>query len=379
MRLGGALALLWLTAATARAEPTPITVAPFSGRCFDAARLAERVRARLDVPVAVGAPPRGSHQEVHVTERGEAITVEVTARDGRGDVVGSARRVVPAGTDCATALELTSLIVARAALPLSFESTGDSRPSTARHQGAHRAPSPPPASPAQEPEPEPAAPSATAPPTAPAAPTAPPPPPPPPRIIVRIVRPPPPRPEPGTIVLRTRGPDRAWVGELAAAAYGAFPLDGTGGDVPGGELAIGLRHRRFGLALRGAVEGGNTIAATSPAGPIALELRRAAITLEAHADVPVRVVAMRFVVGPSLPLWTVRPRGLPHPRPSVIVSAAVSARLLYHLDLGRFFLTAGIDASVALVREQLAVTGVGTLARTPIVQIGPILGLGVSL
>ena len=141
-----ALALaLW--AATAHAEPVPIAIAPFTGRCFHAAALAERVRAHVDSTVTVGAPPRGSRQEVRVVERPGEIEVQVTACDG-SVVVGSAQglsknarqpssqatvapkkgrpiydcstllqRTIP-DDDCATALEVAALIVARAALPL---------------------------------------------------------------------------------------------------------------------------------------------------------------------------------------------------------------------------------------------------------------------
>src|SRR6185437_4139816 len=128
MRLGLAVALALAAAtATARAESVPIAIAPFSGRCFDAATLAERVRAHVDGPVTVGAPPRGvSRQEVRVADHAGSVTVQVIARDARNAVVGSARHMVPAD-DCAAALEVTSLILARAALPLSTESPVETR------------------------------------------------------------------------------------------------------------------------------------------------------------------------------------------------------------------------------------------------------------
>src|SRR5262245_55726334 len=102
MRLALA-ALILAASATALAEPVPITVAPFSGRGFDAATLAERVRARVEAPVRVGAEPRGSHQFVRVSEDRAHVRIDFTARDERGGVVGSAHRVVPLD-DCATAL-----------------------------------------------------------------------------------------------------------------------------------------------------------------------------------------------------------------------------------------------------------------------------------
>src|SRR5947207_2007655 len=105
MRLVAALALLVALPATAHADPVPITVAPFAGRCFDAAALAERVRARVDAPVHIGQAARGTHQYVRVSEGAGNLRIDFTARDERGQVVGSAHRVVPDG-DCAAALDV---------------------------------------------------------------------------------------------------------------------------------------------------------------------------------------------------------------------------------------------------------------------------------
>src|SRR5258705_13759983 len=124
MRLCAALALIVAWPATALADPVPITVAPFAGRCFDAAALAERVRARVDAPVRIGEAPRGSHQYVRVSEGAGQVRIDFTARDERGQVVGSTHRVVP-DDDCAAALDVAALIVARAALPLTTEPTAD--------------------------------------------------------------------------------------------------------------------------------------------------------------------------------------------------------------------------------------------------------------
>src|SRR6059058_5010990 len=145
MRLACALALVvGVAAASARAESVPIAVTPFSARCFDAATLAERVRAHVDGAVSVGAPPRGAgHQEVRVSERDGSLTVQVTARDARGQVVGSAHRVVPAD-DCGAALEVAALIVARAALPLNWQPSAINRQPAAKHRAATTATASPP-------------------------------------------------------------------------------------------------------------------------------------------------------------------------------------------------------------------------------------------
>jgi hypothetical protein len=182
---------------------------------------------------------------------------------------------------------------------------------------------------------------------------------------------------PGAVLLRLRGPEQRWVGELWTALYGAFALDGDGRDEPAGELALGLRRGRFGLALRGDVEGSFSVAAPNSA--ITLEVRRAQLALEAHADVRLPVGAVRFVLGPTLPLWSARPSGIPHPATTVVASVGLTARALYRLDLGRVFVTAGATVDLAFVREELTLTGVGRIARTPLVEVGPILGFGVNL
>lgn len=358
MRIGIALALL-ATTAVARAESVPIAIAPFSARCFDAAALAERVRTHVDSAVTVGAPARGaSHQEVRVADHAGTLTVQVTARDAKNAVVGSARHMVPAD-DCAAALEVTSLIVARAALPL-----------TAVEPRAHPKPKPttppPPATetPPEEPPPQP------------------PPPAPKPQVIIIekpvLVPTPTPAPiPPGSVMLRLRPPDKRVIVELSAAVYGAFAIDGNGADEPAGELALGIRRGRFGAALRGDVEGVFTVDSAQPG--IALDIRRAQLALEAHADIPIRVGALRFVVGPTLPLWSARPTGVAHPTTHVIVSAGLTARVLYHLDIGRVFVTAGVTFDAAFLREELSITGVGPIARTPLFEAGPILGFGVNL
>src|SRR5437016_4137644 len=228
MRSAVALALV-LVATGARADgPVPIAVHPFSGRCFNAAQLAERVRARVgETPVTVGAPPRGSRQEVRVAERADDITVEVTARDGRGQIVSSARRIVPAD-DCATALEVAGLIVARAAMPLNWREPPAEAPPHAKHPAAtsqaqnqtqqnqqtqnQTQQNQPPANQTQQNQSlhnelregrQPLVPSPLPPRAFPSGPGP----------DLRAVHGPPAR-EPGTVVLRVRGPNRRWVGEL---------------------------------------------------------------------------------------------------------------------------------------------------------------------
>ncbi|HEX9104746.1 MAG TPA: hypothetical protein VF997_21190, partial [Polyangia bacterium] len=109
------------------------------------------------------------------------------------------------------------------------------------------------------------------------------------------------------------------------------------------------------------------------------DIRRAQLAVEAHADVPLRVGALRFVVGPTMPLWSARPVGVAHPATHVIVSVGVTARLLYRLDIGRVFLIGGVTFDAALWREELTLTGIGPIAHTPLFEAGPILGFGVNL
>jgi hypothetical protein len=390
MRLA-ALVVVCAAAATAHAEGVPIVVAPFSGRCFDAARLAERVRAQVGDELTVVVAPTtavrgGSYQEVSVRERDGAVTVTVVARDPHGRLVGRAERLVPSEVDCPTALSIAALMVARAALPLTWREPPAPTASPSPRPAA--APAPPP-TPAPAPSP-PSPPPATAPVRPPPSPSPP--------IIVGAARattsPPtsgvptraspapartaPAAPELPALVLRA--PARPFAGELAVAAYGAFALDGPGAaHAPGGELAAGFRHRRFGAAVRAAVENSWSASATSGAGDIRLDIRRVTVGLEAHADLALRVGVLRFAAGPTLPLYLVRATGIPHPRTSIVTSAGATARVLYHLDLGRVFLSAGVTCEVGFIREELTVTGAGRVARPPLVTLGPLLALGVSL
>jgi hypothetical protein len=184
----------------------------------------------------------------------------------------------------------------------------------------------------------------------------------------------------GPPALVFRAPPRPVAAELALAAYGAFALDGPrAAHAPGGELAVGFRHHRFGAAARAAVDNSWTATTASAAGPLALDIRRVTVALEAHADVPLPVGALRFAAGPTLPLYIVHATGVPHPHTSVVPSAGATARVLYHLDLGRVFLTAGISCDVGFIREELTVAGAGTVARPPLVTLGPLLALGFSL
>jgi hypothetical protein len=172
------------------------------------------------------------------------------------------------------------------------------------------------------------------------------------------------------------------VGELDAAVYGAFNLD-SGTNQPGGELAIGfrraLRKGSIGVSARGTVERDWTASAQSAAGPIALDLQRFTVGLELHGDLPVRVGAVRFVVGPELPLWRIVATGLPHPHTSLVTSFSVAARILYRLDVGRLFMQGGVVFSVAPESEDLSITGVGVIAHTPRLMLGPMLAIGVNL
>src|SRR5581483_3344960 len=114
--------MLGLAALAEAGEPqvVPVAIQPFHGRCFDDQALAERVRARLpaEVPVTVGRAPKGPHQTVRVAGDEKTVVVQVTARNGARQVVGTDRRVLPAEGECGALLEMTALIVARAATPL---------------------------------------------------------------------------------------------------------------------------------------------------------------------------------------------------------------------------------------------------------------------
>src|SRR5258706_11100201 len=119
MRVGTLIVALGLATVARGEEPTPVVIAPFRPRCFDAARLAERVRARLPgAPVSVGTASPGDRQVVRVEEAGATVTVEVTSQAADGRVAGSERRRLPADEECDVLVETAALIVARAATPL---------------------------------------------------------------------------------------------------------------------------------------------------------------------------------------------------------------------------------------------------------------------
>jgi hypothetical protein len=394
-----AVALALMSTAVAHGDgAAPIVVRPFSTRCFDAAKLAAQVRARVgDVPVDVGGASGGGRQEVRVAEHAGGISVEVTARDGNGRIVGSSKRIVPAD-DCATALDIAGLIVARAAMPLNWRDVPEPRPrpkndraaleKAAAEKAAEKAAADRAAAEKAAAEKAAAERAATekaerdaaaqraaaererfASETAAAEAEA---------REARAAAARASRREPGTIVLRMRPPARRWLGELSAAVYGSFGLDG-GSDQPGGELAAGFARGRFGAEARGSVDRDYPVAASSEAGPLSLSLRRSTVAVGVHAEVPVRVGAVRFVVGPTLVLWNVRTAGLPHPRSSIIPDFAVDARVFYRLDVGHIFLQAGVDFQVAPTAEDLSITGAGVIAHTPRFVLGPLFALGVNL
>ncbi|HEY7954571.1 MAG TPA: hypothetical protein VII38_04725 [Polyangia bacterium] len=411
--------------------PVPIAVAPFSTRCFDAAELADRVRARMpEATVEVGAPPPGAHQLVRVAVAGDSLVVRVTATSARHRVVGSERRLLPAAGECGALLELSAQIVIRAATPIRARvelrppahhgpSSQPNGERSSRHEPVARAPerrnepqpqsAPPIAAPSSsQPTPEnsipsrPSNPRATNPTStnpastnasandanpananaspnanarmnagpAPAVKTHPAP--------TEVPAASAPAARRSMVTTRRALPARRRRVEIDAAAMWAFPLDGPPSN-PAGELAVGYAWSRLGVTVRAGVEGQSTFGAQSSAGPVTVSTRRVPISAELHFDLPVRGGAVRFGAGPELALWLAHSGGVPRQASRVLAEPGATVRASYRLELGRVVLGFGVDLDVSFLGDDLAIGGVGTVGRTPIVQLAPYLSLGTQI
>jgi hypothetical protein len=114
-------------------------------------------------------------------------------------------------------------------------------------------------------------------------------------------------------------------------------------------------------------------------GTVSLTARRYAVAAEAHVDFPLRFGALRLAAGPLMPLWTTDVSGVPRPHGTVVVAAGAFVRILYRIDFGRVYLAGGVAAEVALVHDDLTVSGVGSVAHTPLVTLSPVLAIGCNL
>jgi hypothetical protein len=160
--------------------------------------------------------------------------------------------------------------------------------------------------------------------------------------------------------------------EIEAAASWSFGLDAPL-SVPSGELAIGYSWPRIGALLRGGVSGASTATTPSMGGPVSAVVRQAQIAAEAHVDLPVRGGAVRLAAGPAVVLLTAEASGALPSRKTILAEPGLFVRAAYRLELGKFALSAGAVLEALFVAENLTVSGLGLVGRTPLVQLGPFL------
>jgi hypothetical protein len=388
--LSALLAASAVPAWAAHSEALPIVIAPFRNRCFDASQLAQRVRAQLpEAEVSVGAPPGGADQLVRVSGDGAEVTVRVSLRNARHQIVGSDERLLPLGDDCPSAAETAALIVVRAATPLLFR-LPPALP--APHPPKPRPPGPLPPKPVEEHPPEPSE-IRTAPPSPSPAPVQPPS-----ENRTRLpsemrtsenrTKPPSEGRTPPKVVSEMRtapAPRRkAHRLEIDVAAMWTFPFDGPP-STPAGELTVGWRWPlgrivHLGLGARAGVSEEWRATTSSVAGTIRLSARRIPVSAELRLDleVPKGSGVIRLALGPQAAIWVAESTGLPRPGSALFAQPAAFARVAYRLELGPVVLQAGLDVDVAFVRDDLDVGGVGRVAQTPLVLLAPFAGAGVG-
>jgi hypothetical protein len=380
-------ALVWaIVAAAASAaaeEATPIVVAPFRNRCFDAADLAQRVRTQLPGSVVlVGTPPAGAHHFVRVSGDERQLTVQLTLRNQRHQVVGSDERQLALADDCTAAAETAALMVVRAATPLAFRPpprprkppsesrpptsenrppTSESRPPTSENRPPASENRPAPASenrPAPASENRPAAASENRPTSA-----------------SEI------RPTPAPLSEIRTPPKRRRL-EVEVTAMWTFPLDGPP-SAPAGDIAVGWRWRvtrrlLLGVGVRVGVVGEWSATGASAEGMVTVSARRIPLEAELRLDVDVPKGVLRVSIGPEAAIWVAGSTGLPRPGSAVFAEPGAAVRAAYRLELGRLVLQAGLALETAFLRDDLTVGGVGRVAQTPLVLLSPFVGAGVG-
>jgi hypothetical protein len=259
-------------------------------------------------------------------------------------------------------LEVASLIIARAATPISWVDSHQRRPAKPRAATAKPAPprpEPPPEAVAEQSEPNratvepqpasprPATPQPASPQTAPK-----------------------PQPQIATAPARPERPRRF---EIGARALWSFPVDGPPSG-PVGEIELGYRWSRLGVSLRAGVAQDWSASADSPAGSVTLSARRVTIAAELHIDLRVPRGAFRIGLAPVAEIWITQVGGAAPTTTTVFAEPALALRAAYGLDLGRFGLALGVDLTGVLAPEGLSIEGVGRVAKTSAFRIAPYLG-----
>lgn len=363
MSLRAAFSCSVVLASPSALATSSVRLVPFSNHCFDQERLASRLRLR-GVTLEIGPTSTRAGQQVEV--RGtEALDVRIEAHDDAGRVVGLESRRVPDGP-CESVLETVELVIVRAATPLHFipEAPPHSRPHAPR---TAEVPVPAKAQPAALPlvetsettRPDPPAPAVVVAPVvaAPVIVT--------PITVVRVVAAPPP----------LRPPLRF---ELALHGLWLIPLDDPPSAVAGDvELAVRW-SRRLGIGLHAGVANVWHSADRSEHSGAAIEVRRVPLALLLEVGLRLPYGEVRLSAGPLVQLWRVESSGVSQPRTILTAQPGLEARALYRYGLRRWFVEFGLQLDVGVLRHDFIVTGSGTLTHTPVADVAPIVGGGVS-
>jgi hypothetical protein len=168
--------------------------------------------------------------------------------------------------------------------------------------------------------------------------------------------------------------------ELGAAARWIFPLDGPP-SVPAGDVWVGIRvWRRLGISLRAGVGGDWMQSVGGPRDmPVSIHARPFPLSLDVHLDVPLRWGGLRIGVGPTVTVWSLNATGVPRQNTSVTAQPAASLRFAWRVELERVALSIGFDLTAAFTADKLEIEGIGEVARTPWVTLGPVLDLAARL
>ncbi len=358
--------LLFSVVACADEHAATVAVVQFSNRCFDAARLVERMKRRAVALTIVSMSAQAPGHEVEVRDQSPALEVRVTMRDAGARIVGVEVRHLPADTSCESLLETTELIVARAAMPLRYYPSPSSVippaavPRVRRTTPVRDSPAPPEISAPTNDDDGP--PTRT----------------PPDPEIVRPIAP--------HIVVETAHPvvDRVAPRfirrfELDVHALWLFPLDHVP-STPAVDVSIGYRwSRNWGLVLRTGVAGSWQASDVSDEAVASVVCRRIPLVLALALDLPIRRGGFRLAVGPLLALWWTRSAGIIHPDTRVLIQPGAQLRASYRIDVKRFAFEAGVNLNVGFTVQDIVIAGLGSFTHTPVVDLSPFVGIGVRL
>ncbi|MEO6951534.1 MAG: hypothetical protein ABI321_06965 [Polyangia bacterium] len=349
------LCLVVLASARVLASPS-IHLAPFTNHCFDHARLAERLRQHgLTIDIGPATTRAGQHVEVRGSD---SLEVRIEARDDESRVVGLETRRIPDGP-CDGVLETTEFVVVRAATPLHFiPDEPKPRPRVPRHV-------------------EPATPVVVGPPVpellnnAPAVEPAEGPKHEPPVVRVIVITAPPTQPP-----VPPRRPLRI---ELTLHGLWLFPLDGAPSAVAG-DAEVAVRwSQRLGVGFHAGVANRWLSRDRSNDSAASIEVRRIPLAVLVEVELRLRHGEIRLGAGPLLQLWRVESMGVSQPKTRYVAQPGLEVRAAYRHDLHRWFFEAGLQLDVGIVRQDFVVTGPGILSHTPLADIAPFLGVGMTL